>query len=331
MTMPVPSPVPVTTWEVALDALSNCSSDPSDRYGGPGVWGNALLGPTPSWAVKNSFVHVPSNGDKDGSGIRKTKSANDVNDMYLRFAAKLAGTPDNSTIGGSDIDCQSLPSDEGFYPCGDSYSSDIDEELSSYSTGVSSQPALVKNSAGLTGLAGMRKGRSSDSVFFNTMPAVQEDEDSICMGITAQPANINFTSMMIRNIPNRYSQQIMLAEIDRAGFKGKYSLFYLPIDFGQRANLGYAFIDFPDLETAQLFYSCFHGEKLRKFKSKKILEISPAMHQGLEANLNHFAKAALQRITNPKFRPKVFNEGKGVSFEASYTGLLTGFTGIRVM
>merc|ERR1719502_1315102 len=163
------------------------------------------------------------------------------------------------------------------------------------------------------------------NVSFGQLPVVAEGDEQ-----EKPKQNVNFESMMIRNIPNRYSQQMLRTEIDKAGFKGKYNFFYLPIDFGQRANLGYAFIDFQDVETAAQFIATFEGEKLRKFKSRKILSISPAVYQGLPANLNHFAKAALQRITNPRFQPKVFQYGQAISFEAAYADLCAQLTGVRV-
>ena len=38
------------------------------------------------------------------------------------------------------------------------------------------------------------------------------------------------TTLMIKNIPNKYTQKMLLEEIDRNHF-GAYDFFYLPIDF----------------------------------------------------------------------------------------------------
>ena len=38
------------------------------------------------------------------------------------------------------------------------------------------------------------------------------------------------TTLMIKNIPNKYSKQLILEEIN-AKFAGKYDFFYLPMDF----------------------------------------------------------------------------------------------------
>ncbi len=50
------------------------------------------------------------------------------------------------------------------------------------------------------------------------------------------------TTLMIKNIPNKYTQKMLLATIDEH-FRGSYDFFYLPIDFKNKCNVGYAFIN----------------------------------------------------------------------------------------
>lgn len=51
------------------------------------------------------------------------------------------------------------------------------------------------------------------------------------------------TTIMIKNIPNKYDQISLLREIN-INHMGKYDFLYLPIDFKNNANVGYAFINF---------------------------------------------------------------------------------------
>ena len=50
------------------------------------------------------------------------------------------------------------------------------------------------------------------------------------------------TTLMVKNIPNKYTQRMLLATIDEQ-FAGHYDFFYLPIDFKNKCNVGYAFIN----------------------------------------------------------------------------------------
>ena len=80
---------------------------------------------------------------------------------------------------------------------------------------------------------------------------------------------------MIRNIPNKYTKELMLQSIDKR-FRNKYDFFYLPIDFNNGCNCGYAFINFTDLRHIKDFYLEFNNKKWKKFNSDKICIIAYA-------------------------------------------------------
>merc|ERR1712113_1012642 len=51
------------------------------------------------------------------------------------------------------------------------------------------------------------------------------------------------TTVMLRNLPNHYTADLVLAMLDAEGFAGLFDFLYLPIDLKSHACLGYAFIN----------------------------------------------------------------------------------------
>lgn len=113
------------------------------------------------------------------------------------------------------------------------------------------------------------------------------------------------TTLMIRNIPNKYTQQMMLDTIDEK-FKGKYDFFYLPIDFENKCNVGYAFINLIEPSEVKLFFIEHHNKRWKRFNSEKISSINYARIQGRKANLRHFQGSSVMKQKERGFRPLVF-------------------------
>merc|ERR1719473_1287523 len=89
------------------------------------------------------------------------------------------------------------------------------------------------------------------------------------------------TTLMIRGIPCSFSQDTLMKLIDSAGLRGKYDFFYLPRAGNNGSNLGYAFINFVDPESADLCTTRFNGIPLDISRSSKVCTISPGDIQGL--------------------------------------------------
>lgn len=121
-------------------------------------------------------------------------------------------------------------------------------------------------------------------------------------------------TVMLRNIPNKYTQRMLLNEINNMGFNGQYDLLYLPLDFKNRCNVGYAFINFLSNPVAVEFIKRLSGYKLPGFNSHKICEVSWARVQGLKANIQHFRNSPINSVTIPDSRPLLFAHGQEIQF-----------------
>jgi len=105
----------------------------------------------------------------------------------------------------------------------------------------------------------------------------------------------NVYTVMLRNIPNKVSQQVLLQELDDCGLARGYDFLYLPIDPETNANRGYAFINFLNPGLAMMFRMAFEGRKFRDFRSDKVMSTVPAALQGFEANHAHYSRARVNQ------------------------------------
>jgi len=126
-------------------------------------------------------------------------------------------------------------------------------------------------------------------------------------------AQSKFTTVMLRNIPNKYTREMIIQQLNRE-FAGTYDFLYLPIDFKNKCNVGYAFINFRNGDTCSVFVSQFNGVDVRKclpgLNSKKIVEVTPARVQGFTENVRRLKNSPVmnQLREHPEWMPLLFND-----------------------
>ncbi|KAG2243690.1 hypothetical protein Bca52824_094474 [Brassica carinata] len=105
------------------------------------------------------------------------------------------------------------------------------------------------------------------------------------------------TTVMLRNIPNKYTREMLIEFLDEhcevennkeEGEEIAYDFLYLPIDFKRELNKGYAFVNFTKAEAVLKFKAACNNKPWYRFGSRKILEISHARIQGKDALVKHF-------------------------------------------
>lgn len=108
----------------------------------------------------------------------------------------------------------------------------------------------------------------------------------------------------VRNIPNKYNQQMLLEEVN-VGHEGTYDFFYLPIDFKNRCNVGYCFINFLDPKHIPPFVHAFNGQRWKSFNSEKVCAVTFARIQGKQAMISRFQNSSLLE-KDDEYQPLLF-------------------------
>mmetsp|Transcript_15068 Transcript_15068/g.45168 ORF Transcript_15068/g.45168 Transcript_15068/m.45168 type:complete len:456 (-) Transcript_15068:343-1710(-) len=105
------------------------------------------------------------------------------------------------------------------------------------------------------------------------------------------PWNTGVVTVMIRQVPRRYSQQQFLEKVVASGFEGLVTFVYLPVAMKKVVNVGYGFVSFTEPFHALRFRDMFDGGYLdgTAQQDDKALRIHPATVQGYQAACLYFS------------------------------------------
>ena len=112
------------------------------------------------------------------------------------------------------------------------------------------------------------------------------------------------TSLMIRNIPNKYNQAMLTQELDE-NHKGLYDYIYLPIDPKNKCNYGYAFINLVHPIIILSLYREFNGKSWTNFNSEKICQLTYGRLQGTEQLLKQLEGSGVMQQSDPAKKPLI--------------------------
>lgn len=256
-----------------------------------------MLGPT-GIVVKNTFLEVGENESlMESLGWRRQTSEpvsvytrrtpTEDDDSELDCDDFLLGTPDPHPGGPGPPDLEALPEVE-------------DHASSPTSTAKPPKVLLLSESIPFREAAEQEARKNHKENYSN------RDNNLKDVDITKkEPPWTDVTTVMMRNLPNKYTQQMLLEELQDGGFRlqNDIDFFYLPMDHSNAANLGYCFINFVETALANAFASSFQGKKMRRFNSSKTVVVMPASIQGYDRNYAYYASTRVAQAEDPQYRP----------------------------
>lgn len=89
----------------------------------------------------------------------------------------------------------------------------------------------------------------------------------------------------------------------KPGVEGSYDFLYLPIDFQNSCNLGYAFVNMVSPAAVVHLYKNMHGLPWKLSRSSKICQLVWGRLQGKTALVDHFRGTIHLNNTPNEYRP----------------------------
>jgi len=126
------------------------------------------------------------------------------------------------------------------------------------------------------------------------------------------------TTVMLRNLPNTLTRDMLLQHLDSVGFTGQFDLVYIPVDFSTGAGLGYAFINMIAPASVNGLWEAFDGLASWSVDSDKVCTVSWSdPHQGLNAHIERYRNSPVMHPDVPdEWKPALFVNGVRVEFPA---------------
>lgn len=126
------------------------------------------------------------------------------------------------------------------------------------------------------------------------------------------------TTLMLRNVPKRYSRSALISLLNSMGFAARYDFVYIPVDFGTGYSLSYALVNLCSPADAVCLRSRLDGFTQWPTPSENVCKVSWSdPHQGLEALVERYRNSPVMHASVPdEWKPAVFSSGTRGSFPA---------------
>jgi len=133
--------------------------------------------------------------------------------------------------------------------------------------------------------------------------------------VSMLPPN-ELTTVMLRNVPSDHTRDMLLELLNKRGFEGCYDFVYVPLDFRNGVNLGYAFVNTVTHEDAARLTESLQNYSEWLADGSKVCEVSWAHpYQGLQEHVERYRNSPVMHASMPEeYKPMVFRNGMQIPF-----------------
>jgi hypothetical protein len=123
------------------------------------------------------------------------------------------------------------------------------------------------------------------------------------------------TTVIMRNIPNRFGHTSLAAVLDMHGFSGVYDLIYVPIDFATGVSFGYAFVNLASVVDADRFIASFDGFKWGGASKKVCSVVRCDDDESPSERVERYRNLPVMHSSMPdSFKPAMYSAGQRAPF-----------------
>lgn len=273
--------------------------------------------PSSQWRIKNTFIDFDESPGKEMMRRRSTKTGvrrSAQQRISLSCLEDLLANPDTPSLASTSGRWSMAPIDPS-----------VDRQFSADSFAARwslDPPRELKRSSSPETESFPEEGSESE----NTSNASEEVTPAMEAEITESEFTLaaGRTTVMVRNLPNKYPQRKFLQVLLDKGIKN-FDFCYLPMDFRNKCNVGYGFVNFGDSKSALQFMKLFGPDfKLPDTLSLKRIEVSWAKTQGFRKNVAAMSSHAVMKSGVPsEFKPIIFDLeiGQEIPFPSNKEGI----------
>jgi len=134
--------------------------------------------------------------------------------------------------------------------------------------------------------------------------------------VTDEVSNTRKTSIVLGNLPDGFTRTMVLDVLRAQGVDKHVDFIYVPVDFKNKTQYNYAFVNLSTSEAAVACLNRFDGFSDWGMPCEKSCEAAwMTSHQGIDAFVERYRNSRIMHGTvDDEYKPAVFKDGKRIRF-----------------